>query len=288
MKRISAILLLLFCTVFILTPTVSVNAQSLDDIISDDNGTQSDSTTIYEDIESDNASSDNSVGVYGNSNVGNSEYLEEMKGATDLSEASAGATKLNNGIKKVASFIIQVLSYFATACLVIRVLLDVVYIILPFTRSFLSNGYAGNPQANGGGMQQPGMGGMGMGMGSMGMGGMGMGGYGSSRYGMGGMGMGSMGMGGMQQGMNQPGASPAMGRIQWVSTAALNAAAAEAVVGPNGKAVSPLKAYAKDMIVVLILTPIFLVLAITGALTDLGFLIGEMLANAISNIGGMI
>ena len=53
-----------------------------------------------------------------------------------------------------------------------------------------------------------------------------------------------VGMGGMQQG-SQPGATPAMGRIQWISTAALNAVASEQVPGPDGRAQSPLKMYAK-------------------------------------------
>lgn len=101
-------------------------------------------------------------------------------------------------------------------------------------------------------------------------------------------GMGGMGMNSMQQGMSQPGATPAMGRIQWVSTAALNAVASETTVGPNGKPINPLRPYAKDMVVILVLAPVFLVLAVTGALTDLGLLVGELLANAISNIGGMI
>lgn len=292
MRKISALLLL--CMVLTLVPTVSASAQSLDDLINEPSTESVDNNYSNED---NNTSSGNLLDTSsGDNSSGNNVYVDEMKDATDLSEKSEGATKLNAGIKKVASFIVQVLSYFATACLVVRVLLDIIYIVLPFTRSFLANGYAGNPQANGMGMQQPGMGGMGSPMGGMGMGmgGMGMGGYGHSRYGMGGMGMGGMGaMGGMgmnsmQQGMSQPGATPAMGRIQWISTAALNAAAAETVMGPNGKAVSPLKAYAKDMIVVLILAPIFLVLAVTGALTDLGFLVGEMLANAVSGIGGMM
>ena len=133
-------------------------------------------------------------------------------------------------------------------------------------------------------MQQSGMGmgmnsGMGMGMGA-GIGGMGMhGGYGMNRMGMGGMGI---------QGGNAPGANPAMGRVQWVSTAALNAAAAEQIVGPDGKAISPLKMYAKDMIVVLVITPVLLTLAITGVLTDLGFLIGKLIADTVSGIGGML
>ena len=300
MKKISALLLL--CMAIALVPIESAHAATLDDIINDESS-NGDSNTSNEVVDEPTSGSSQETNQNGNTSSnttgntigtdgGNGGYVDEIKDATNLSEKSAGATKLNAGIKKVASFIVQVLSYFATACLVVRVLLDIVYIVLPFTRSFLANGYAGNPQSQGTGMQQPGMGGMGsMGMGGMGMGGMGMGGYGSSRYGMGGMGsmgMGGMGMNAMQQGMSQPGATPALGRIQWVSTAALNAAAAESVVGPNGKAVSPLKAYAKDMVIILVITPIFLVLAVTGALTDLGFLIGEMLANAVSGIGGMM
>lgn len=285
MKKISAILLL--CIMMALINTVSVNAASLDDIINEE------TSEVYEEI---TESHNEEVATKPESKPNNEDYiggshLDGMKDANDLSEMSEGAAKLNAGIKKVASFIVQVLSYFATACLVLRVLLDIIYIVLPFTRSFLANGYAGNPQSNGT-MQQGGMGGMGSMGGMGGMGGYGMGGFGSSRYGMGGMGsmggMGGMGMNSMQQGMSQPGATPAMGRIQWVSTAALNAVASETTVGPNGKPINPLRPYAKDMVVILVLAPVFLVLAVTGALTDLGLLVGELLANAISNIGGMI
>ena len=225
------------------------------------------------------------------SNYTTDEYLESIKQATDLSGPSAGAERVNNGITKVASFIVQILAYFITAFLVVRVVLDLTYICIPFTRSFLANGYGGNAQAGGGGMgmQQPGMGMGGMGMNSgMGMGGMGMGmGMGGMRggYGMNRMGMGGMGMGGMQG--SAPGANPAMGRVQWISTAALNAVAAESVVGQDGKPVSPLGSYAKDMVVVLVITPILLTLAITGVLTDLGFLLGQLITNAVAGIGTM-
>ena len=227
------------------------------------------------------------------------EYIESTKNAADLTAVDVtGAEKVNEGIKMVAAFIVRILSYFLTAFLVVRVILDLVYIALPFTRSILSNGYAGNAAAGGGGMgmQQPGMGmGMGgMGMGSpmggmgMGMGGMGMGGmYGRGRYGMGGMGMGGM-QGGMMGQQGQMGASPAMGRVQWISSAALNAVAAENMPGPDGTPQSALKAYTKDMAVVLIITPILLTLAITGVLTNLGFLIGDVIAKGITSISGMI
>lgn len=214
-------------------------------------------------------------------NYSNKDLISSVQDAIDLSEVSPGAQKINKGINKVASFIVQVIAYLITAGLVVRIVLDLCYIGLPFTRSFLANGYQGNSQAGAGGMPNQGMmGGMNGGMnGGMGMGGYGMhGGYGMNR-------MGGMGMGGMQ---GQMGAQPAMGRIQWVSNAALNAAAAESVVGPDGKAVSPFKAYMKDMTVVLVITPVLLVLAISGALTDLGFLLGDLLANAIEGIGGML
>ena len=76
--------------------------------------------------------------------------------------------------------------------------------------------------------------------------------------------------------------------MQWVSNAALNAVAGENIVGPDGKAVSPFKLYIKDMIVVLILVPILITLAVTGALTSLGFVIAQVVVDGIAKIGSMI
>ena len=286
------VLLTVLTSVMLLTlPVTTVHASSLDDVV---NGTtqESNETTVGQSNESSSntsTSSSKSSGSY----TSEDEYIENTKNAADLTAFdTAGADKVNEGIRTVAAFIVRILSYFLTAFLVVRVILDLVYIALPFTRSILSNGYAGNPAAgdSGMGMQQPGMGGMGMGagMGGMGMGGMGgMGGYGMrGGYGMNRMGMGGMGGMGMQQG--QMGASPAMGRVQWVSSAALNAVAAEQMPGPDGKPQSALKAYAKDMMVVLIITPILLTLAITGVLTNLGFLIGDVIAKGITSISGML
>ena len=96
------------------------------------------------------------------------------------------------------------------------------------------------------------------------------------------MGMGGMGMGGMRgQGM-----TPA-GHIQLVSEAALNAAA-PGNIGADGRPVSALKVYAKDMMTTLVLTPILLVLAITGVISKLGFLIGFLIAKAASSLGNML
>lgn len=278
MKKVNKIpMLMLTCMLTLGVPVMSVSASSLDEVVN-----QTSEASVEAQV-------DNSQATITQHDDYTEEYIKNVKEATDLSEPSAGAQRLNQGISKFASFIVQVIAYFVTAFLVVRVILDLCYIVIPFTRSFLANGYQGNPQA-GGGMQpgmQPGMGGMG----GMGMGGMGMGGgmYGRGMMGGGMMGGGMYGRGGMGgMGMQQQGATPSLGRIQWVSTAALNAAAAEQVVGPDGKAVSPLKMYAKDMAVVLIITPILLTLAISGALTDLGFLIGQLITDGLENVGGMI
>lgn len=286
------VLLTVLTSVMLLTlPVTTVHASSLDDVVNSTTQESNEATVGQNNDSSSNTS--NSSSQSSSSYTSADEYIENTKNAADLTTVdTAGADKVNDGIRTVAAFIVRILSYFLTAFLVVRVILDLVYIALPFTRSILSNGYAGNPAAGGSGMgmQQPGMGGMGMGagMGGMGMGGMGgMGGYGMrGGYGMNRMGMGGMGGMGMQQG--QMGASPAMGRVQWVSSAALNAVAAEQMPGPDGKPQSALKAYAKDMMVVLIITPVLLTLAITGVLTNLGFLIGDVIAKGITSIGGMI
>jgi hypothetical protein len=286
------VLLTVLTSVMLLTlPVTTVHASSLDDVVNSTTQESNEATVGQNNEPSSNTSTSSSQSS--SSYTSADEYIENTKNAADLTTVdTAGADKVNDGIRTVAAFIVRILSYFLTAFLVVRVILDLVYIALPFTRSILSNGYAGNPAAGGSGMgmQQPGMGGMGMGagMGGMGMGGMGgMGGYGMrGGYGMNRMGMGGMGGMGMQQG--QMGASPAMGRVQWVSSAALNAVAAEQMPGPDGKPQSALKAYAKDMMVVLIITPVLLTLAITGVLTNLGFLIGDVIAKGITSIGGMI
>ena len=275
-----ALATLLTCGMLLCIGVVPTYAGSLDDVVNSQTQTSQEQT-----VDKSNTQSKNSNSNYTSAE----EFIEQTQKATEISGAdSASTAKVNSGLSRIASFLIQILSYFLTAFLAVRVVLDLVYIAIPFSRSILSNGYEGN--AGAGGMQQPGMGGMGMGgmgMGGMGMrGGYGMGGMGMNRMGMGGMGMGGMGsMNGMQ---GQGGASPAMGRVQFVSTAALNAVASESMPGPDGRPQSALKIYAKDMTVVLVITPVLLTLAATGVLTKLGFLIGDMLARAIANIGQMI
>lgn len=258
-------------------------------------------TGSLDDVINNNTSNQQQVENQGSTNTRNEKSREEknadfiagLNQAADLTGNVEGVAEVTSGIKLVVSWIVQVLSYGITILLALRVVLDLAYIGLPFTRAFLANGYQGNAQAGAGGMPNSMMNGgmagpMGGGMmgGPMGGGMMGGGMYGrSGMYGRGPMG-GAMGQSNMAANMNQGGSM--MGRIQWVSNAALNAVAAESSVGPDGRAVSPFKNYCKDMAVVMVLVPVLLTLAVTGTLTNLGFLIGDMLVDAIASVGDMI
>lgn len=218
------------------------------------------------------------------------QIIEDLGKAADMSEVSPAVAKTASGLHKAVSFVVQLICYALTVGLSLRCALDLLYIGVPIFRSFLANGHVGNPQAGAGGMPGQGMmggfGGFGYGLGTgFGTGFGGYGGYGGyGRYGLGGYGGMYGGLGAMGQG--QPGMPGLLGKIQFVSNAALNAVAAETTLGPDGKPVSPLKVYAKDMIVILIAVPILITLAVTGVLTQFGFMIGDIVTGAISSIGG--
>ena len=203
----------------------------------------------------------------------NKRFIDGLQGSANVSAEVEGVSNITSGAKTVVAFIVQVLSYLITILLALRIVMDLAFIALPFTRTFLGNGYMGNAQAGAGGLPN-----------SLGMTG---GGLGMNRAGMNRMG----GIGGMQSNMSlaspqqQPNAS---GRVQLVSNAALNAVAGENTVGVDGKAVSPFKLYIKDMTVVLVIVPILITLAVTGALTNLGFTLAQLIVEGISKIGGMI
>lgn len=272
------------------TAIIALGTDSLDDVL---NNVEQQEQVQQEQVENstgtNNNTDENKVDTY-NKNKG---FIDGLNKAADVSAEVEGVENVTAGAKTAVAFVVQIIAYLITILLALRVVLDLMYIALPFTRTFLGNGYMGNAQAGAGGMPNSmSMGGMGgMGMGGMGMGGIG-GRYGGRYGGMGGMsGIGGMGMaGGMNAGVGMgAGQQPnVIGRIQWVSNAALNAVAGENIVGPDGKAVSPFKLYIKDMIVVLILVPILITLAVTGALTSLGFVIAQVVVDGIAKIGSMI
>lgn len=197
------------------------------------------------------------------------EFANALSEGTNFTEETyQETTAVTNKIKAVVSPLIQIFLYLIMILMTIRVVIDLIYIVFPPVRAFLSNGHVGNA-ASQGTMQTGGFsGGYGGGMGS----------YGGFSGGMGGMNVANNMA--MQQQNNPSNAS----RMQWVSQAALNAVASEAVVGPNGKANSPLKAYAKDMIVLMIGVPIMLILAASGILSKLGFALASVISGVIESI----
>lgn len=210
------------------------------------------------------------------------DIIKDLGKSTDLRERLPEVEKAGEGIKRIVSIIVQIIAYVITFGLVLRVTLDLMYIGLPFMRGFLANGYTGNPRAATGGSTTPGgYGGMSPGMGFGG-------GFGFQKpFGFGGYGGYGMGMHSTMASSNNT-ANKQPNRIQLVSNAALNAVAAESTVGPDGKTVSPIKVYMKDMVLVLVFTPIMLVLAISGVLTQLGFALGELISNALRGFGGSL
>lgn len=194
-----------------------------------------------------------------------SSFIEGLNQASDLTANVEKANKLTASAKEGAAFIVNILSYLIVLGVAIRVTLDLAYVTLPFTRGLLGKG-ASAPS------NQP-MGGMSSGFGGGGFGG---GGFGGNSGGFGGH-SGGFGGGGFGGGMGQQSQQQSPG-VQWISNAAI-----AAVSSPN-----PFKTYSKDMMIVLIVTPILLVLAATGVLTSLGLQIGSLLVDFIQSVMGLM
>lgn len=264
--------------------TVQVYASSLEDVLNKENQIQTqtsqDSPANQANQNVDNTSQENqSINSNQNSSQNNQTAFTDSLYGMDLTEEQNEMVNTVNGtLKSIASAIVQLLQYLLTAGLTVKVVIDLVYIAIPFQRGILANGYAGNAAS---GAPQSGMNG---GFGGSGFGG----GFGGSSFGggFGGNRFGGGGMAGNPAGVNQQGNMA--GRVQFVSNAALNAVAAQSQVDPQtGATVNPYKAYAKDMIVTLIVVPILLILALSGTLMDLGFLAGNAIAEGLQGLGGM-
>lgn len=298
MKKMLAVLLVTAVAICTTCIASFADGQSLQDVINSNSATEQ-ATEATQDNNAQATQPDTSAGteVSGAQDKTDSapvvkenssdKFISDLGKVSDLTTPDvAGVKTATTGIRLVAAFIVQVLSYFITAFLAVRVVIDLCYVAIPFTRSFLGNGYQGTPQSSGN--MTPG----GMGMNRMGGYGGGYGRYGGMNPGMGmntGMGM-NPGMGagmGMQNTMSNN-ANNVIGNIQFVSNAALNAAASESAIGPDGKSQSPIKIYFKDMAVTLIVTPILMLLAATGVLTQFGLLLGNYIGAAIEKVGSLI
>lgn len=277
MKRICSMVLVGLMSLSLAMP-VFAGTPSLDDVVAGQSVTEttkaSDETEKSSSARSNNENAESLVNV--------------LRESTDLSQVTGETAEFARTANSIGSKIFQYLSVLVSVGVLVMVGVDMVFITLPFTRKYLANGYMGNPGgvdpnqnpglAGQGGM--PGMGGMGMGGMGMGggygsrMGGMGMGGYGS-RMGMANPMSGRGGMMGEQAAMQN---QPALGRVQWVSNAALNAIASESASNQIA-----LIGYIKSMAVTIVLASVILVLASTGVLGALGAAIGSKLSGFLQS-----
>ena len=168
---------------------------------------------------------------------------------TPDSQAAQIVNGVNSMIYKTQSFIVQIIAYALTIMLTLRTLFDLTYIAIPFSRSLIDR-ISGQPGGN-----------MGQNMGNM-------------------MSQGQS-FGGQSGQFNQPpAASGATGSTSGATRVQLISDEARAAI----QSPRVFRTYAKSMAVTLIATTVMLVLALTGALTDLGFIIGKALTAALGKV----
>lgn len=201
----------------------------------------------------------------------NRDFIDGLSGAVQLTTETKVSSDFSKTANYYGSIIFQYLATIVSVGVLVMVGIDMVFILLPFTRGLLGGGAAGAMAQ--GGQQGAGMaggvaGGMAGGMGGMsgGMGGM-SGGYGMHRSPM-------AGRGRMMNQQGQQGGG--LGGRQIVSDAAIQAVAMSAQ--NNGTA---LVAYIKTMSVTIVLAGVVLVLAGTGVLSTLGLALGSKISSLL-------
>lgn len=279
MKRLS-ILILSLCAIFCINTTaISVNAQSLDDIVSaqqeqieeneqSEQNEQSDSTESSAD--SDGSGEGILGGIEGAPQPTDESILDSLN--PDFTQTIDGVQPVVSWINYAAGWVLQILFALITALLVIRFILDLAYLYIPMIRSLLDGNRGtqaemGNVNIAGNGMNN---------------GGYANGGYGNGQYGNNMYNNGAYG-----NGVNR-GQMPSR-RRQWVSTKAIKAAAQEGTVDPStGKKVSIGGVYVKDMAVSLVLVPVCIVLLASGVVMDIGFALGNVVHDWLVGISNSL
>ena len=240
MRKIAQLLaVLMMCSVM----TFSVNAESLEGVLEADvkeQVVQVEEAPEQEDQSQHYTEQDRSF-------IDNLQGIDLTKDQTVVGDINV-TNELNTIVYKLSSTLVQVLQYALVCFLTVRIVLDMVFIAIPFTRGFLNGG---EPLPHAPAMRQPmGQNMMGQPMGQQ---------------------MGQFMAPQEKQPMGQPGQGQ---KVQWVQDSARNA-----IADP-----SPWSTYFKETVVTQIMTGLLLVLAITGVLTKVGFIAGEAIARIIQNI----
>ena len=230
--------------------------------------------------------------VNNENNVGESESTGKRRTSDDNGYgalADAATVNLNNpkldgaksGMQNIASIIVTFLSYLIVLGMSVVCVCDLTYIALPPCRKLLNPEYNPNagPTAGVGTGPMSSMGGASPFGGSP---------FGGSSFGGSAFGGGSLGspMSSMGPQQTQP---QGIMRHQLISNAAINAVNMAGVVDPTtGKPKNPFKVYGKDMMILLICTPVLLVLATNGMLVDIGFALGSLIGSILQSVFGSI
>lgn len=199
-----------------------------------------------------------------------SDIVNDLAGAADFSGDSQIAKEFQNSTRPFTMAVMQILSWVIMFFLGLSVILDILYLVAPPLRGILSGGAGATSATSGTATSGSFGGGFNSGMG---------GGFGS---GMGGFNSGIGG--GFGSGMSNPTpVKPAGGAgFCLVSQEAINAATA---VNPQtGQLKSSMAAYAKTAWIKLVLTPIMLVLTLTGTLQQIGFTLVSIIINIVKSI----
>lgn len=213
----------------------------------------------------------------------NKSFIQGLNKAADLSPEVDGTQKIIAPLRYGVAFVVQVLSFIIITGMALSVVLDLTYLAVTPLRSVLSNGHSGSAlpagqqaSAQPGGFQPGGFPSL----------------YNFKQGPTSGFGPpqtqaglpGAMNPGQPGQPNNGPG-----GRIQLVSKAALDAAANEGTIDPNtSKTRGLISLYMKGMGLKLILIPVLLILVVTGSLTNLGFVVADVLVAVIRLLGEML
>lgn len=254
---------------FILTMCMSImlcfsafagnGASSLEDL-----QRQAQETTV--DVENNSSQGTKKSDTSGKSAIGN------ISRAAAMDTESEQMREIGGVMNSFAAKVMQLIGYVISIGLGLITALDIVYIAIPPLRGILANGYVGTGDQGGAnnGMGTNMMNGAASSYGT-GYGGF-NGGY-NSGYGQHANNM-QMGMAAGAQQNNQP----SNGRMQFVTNAALNA------VASASSGMNPFKVYFKQQAAVCILAPTMFVLAATGVLSKLGFMLGQAASRWLGNI----
>ena len=241
--------ILVMGTVFSLlgSSIVYANNLTLDEVINSNTvqeQTQETNTTTQE-----NNNNNSQVDISKYTEPLDNNYINGIAGNLDLGEEVSDTTlAVSSHMKYYVSIIVQILGYILVFGLSVRVLIDLIYISLPFARKFMldsnstsnTNGSVGTTPTISGSFN------------------------GTSTL--------------PSIGNSSPMKSSASSWL--VSNEALNAVE----VSKEGK--SPFKVYRKSMVTYCVTAVVLLVLAITGALSKLGFFIGYIIVNIINGVIG--